>query len=158
MLVNIPSHTFWPRIQSHHGIKYQIYLNRFRNKRNTQKQILTQQIQFKKKAPFHACRPSGSQRRAWKWAGYLHINTAAGIVIGGAHDTVRAERETIFMCKFHLHVQGTLLFHQHPLSVCPTVPHSQVSVDNSAPLPPPLPSCTLHLHVFNSLFFKAAQT
>lgn len=51
MLVNIPSHTFWPRIQSHHGIKYQIYLNRFRNKRNTQKQILTQQIQFLKKSP-----------------------------------------------------------------------------------------------------------
>lgn len=38
-------------------------------------------------------------------------------------------------------------------SVCPTIPHSQVSVDNSEPLPPPpLPSCTLHLYLFNSPF------
>lgn len=39
-------------------------------------------------------------------------------------------------------------------SVSPTIPHSQVSVDDSEPLPPPLPSCTLHLHLFSSLFFS----
>lgn len=83
----------------------------------------------------------------------LHINTAAGIVIG---DAMRA------LARDHFHVQIPSARTVHIIiSSAPAVSlyvpqsHTPRSLWTTlSPFPPPSSSCTLHLYIFYSLFFQ----